>query len=89
MAQPLDGVTSSRPKARHLLNASQRSRVRRLPPTRLAGAPRGTDSGIGIPGDELSNSFQGFSPPGRGLAVQRRSGRPIDHGRSLIKTSVR
>jgi signal transduction histidine kinase len=47
------------------------------------------DSGIGIPGDELGNSFQGFSPPGRGLAVQRRSGRPIDHGRPLIKTSVR
>jgi hypothetical protein len=47
------------------------------------------DSGIGIPGDELGNSFQGFSPPGRGIAVQRRSGRPIDHGRLLIKTSIR
>jgi hypothetical protein len=47
------------------------------------------DSGIGNPGDELGNSFQGFSPPGRGIAVQRRSGGPIDHGRPLIKTSIR
>ena len=40
MAQPLEGVRSSRPLTCHLLHASRRSRVRRLPPTRLAGGRR-------------------------------------------------
>jgi hypothetical protein len=46
---------------------------------------RRTEVAIGVSGGVHSTD----ASPELGIAVQRRPGRPIDHGRPLIKTSVR